>query len=526
MGSVNTSEGINAIKSGKFEEAFTKLHKAFFIEGDTMAGCYLAMMYFDVKITPRTPESQAKAMIIWNMTKDRVISSRHKLGVNLYGSKNPQTKNLGYQYISEAAQGGYSVAHCVLGMLYHSGGQYDKAEKELLKYENVRNDKRACIALADCLIRNNHLAGSNSNLAIEILEIAINKFGDTSKKEAYISAIENDTSDSSRKRLLAIYEEKAQNGDVSSILQLADILYWGKLNGKDVPEIINHEKAFEYLKLGADTYNDANCMFHYTELLYDDVHHHDEVSYKDKQDLFRKEINYAIRAVKSGYEDRESFLATLYSFIEDYENEYIYARENYFRFKNGETLKRYDSATDLWYKIKTKTVVGGVADYYDPMVKECLDQELIYNSDNSHDKLYRLFLYPVYLFLVEGADGVMQAYDYFMNFPYFDDYEACLAIGALEGYYKDPTDKKELVDKLFELADENGPSNAIAQFGYGNIMRYNGYYSNAVEYYLKSYAKGVRRAAFCLSDMYLKGEVTGRKDKKKAAEWDRKFRGE
>ena len=60
-----TENGIKAIQGGNFSDAFNLLKTGFFENGEEKAGCYLAQMYYDTKITPRTEKSLLEAMLLW-----------------------------------------------------------------------------------------------------------------------------------------------------------------------------------------------------------------------------------------------------------------------------------------------------------------------------------------------------------------------------------------------------------------------------------------------------------------------------
>ncbi len=515
MDSVNTTKGIEAIKSGNFEEAFKILKYAFFIEADVMAGCYLAMMYFDVKITPRTEESQAKAMLIWNMTKDKVVSSKHKLGVNLYGSKIPETKNLGYQYITEAASKGYSVAHCVLGALYHASGQYGKAEAELLQYDNCLNDKRACLIMVDCLIKNDHLKGEYFDRAVKYLGAAVDKFNDSTKEDLYVEVLRSGVSPDTDERLLKIYDKHANAGDIDTILELARIYRSRSMN----------HKVREYLQIGANKFNDPKCQYEYA-FLYQQECLKEPEEYEQFSD-YVSEVEYCIyyvqRAVDGGY-DGKTFLAWLYLEAQNSEKAFKYARESYLEHRDTQTLSMYEAAAGKRYLDLDFKRYGDIYNFNDPIIKELIGHITDFRKNNKYERIMAgTPVYPIYLFHMMGNQGIAEAYEYFKQYPNNKIARLYLAIGTERGFYRDFFDNMEEADN--ELIGCTQFGYPLALFETGCIFRKGRQFANALEAYSRSYNNGYLPAAMAISDMYMKGEVTGRRDKKKAAEWQRKANG-
>ena len=111
--------------------------------------------------------------------------------------------------------------------------------------------------------------------------------------------------------------------------------------------------------------------------------------------------------------------------------------------------------------------------------------------------------------------------------PYFKFHDdepsrVCMCLGTICGYYNGVLTDYKLTEYTTELADNGYPA---AQYEYSFLLRQQKYYSNALEQLMNSYKNGYLPAAKAISEMYLAGQVTGRKDRRKAAEWEKKSRG-
>ena len=168
-----TENGIKAIQSRDYKKAFSLLEEGYFDKGETKAGCYLAQMYYDERITPRTEEALLEAMLLWEMTKDEVPSSMHKLGVTLFGSKNSQVKSVGLSYITEASKRDYPVSFCVLGVLAYHKKEYARAVECFKRYTGIEKDEKALWMYCDALARPEV---NDMPTAIQYLKIYVRKW--------------------------------------------------------------------------------------------------------------------------------------------------------------------------------------------------------------------------------------------------------------------------------------------------------------------------------------------------------------
>nr|MCR4945190.1 hypothetical protein [Clostridium sp.] len=227
--------------------------------------------------------------------------------------------------------------------------------------------------------------------------------------------------------------------------------------------------------------------------------------------------------VDGGY-DGKTFLAWLYLEAQDSENALKYARENYLEHRNTRTLSLYEAAAGKKYLDSDFKRYGDIYDFNDPVIKELIEHITEFRKNNKYERqMGGTPVYPIYLFRMMGSQGIAEAYEYFKEYP---DNAICrlyLAIGTERGYYGGFFQNMDEADEELIRCTQFGYP--VALFETGCIFRNGRQFANALEAYSRSFNNGYPPAAMAISDMYMKGEVTGRRDKKKAAEWQRKANG-
>ena len=206
-----TQNGVNEITKGNYKHAFSILEKGFFEEGETTAGCYLAQMYYDERITPRTTESLVSAMLLWYITSNEVPSSSHKLGVSLFPMSS-KAKEVGLEYIKAAAKKEYPFSFCVLGVLAYNNEEYEKALCNFSKYLQINDDKKALLMYADSCCK---IKTPDFEKAEQLYSICAEKFNDAS---AYLklSEIYSTPSFFDRTKSFKFAEKAAELGSVEA----------------------------------------------------------------------------------------------------------------------------------------------------------------------------------------------------------------------------------------------------------------------------------------------------------------------
>lgn len=485
-----TENGVKAITEGDFETAFSLLEKGYFEMGETQSGCYLAQMYYDERITQRTDDSLMKSMLLWHMTKNQIPSSRHKLGVTLFSSSNSAAKNKGLQLIKSAADEDYPVSFCVLGVLAYHSGNYDNAVNYFSKYTSINNDKKAMLMYAQSLMQKNN---PDISLAEKVYSLCAEQFNDDTAylklSEIYSTPEYKDTAKS------ILYLTKAADlGNTDAMEEVGCRYFIGNQIIKDYPEQ-NYELAYKYLSqaykngkaraasgLGSmyafGNYVDKDISKAIT--LYDEAQANGVDTYNLKGNLYyiNGKSDLAFECYKAAYDKGDKSLLSIFF--------------------------------DVAYSLFSQT--DDMQEYLVKLALDCENQG--YLSNNVSLILGRLYFYEnnfVNQDLVKAENYLRQC----SNEP-----EASYIIGKIAAYgesnYLEPKDAESY------LITASNAGFVDAMFTLGKLYHLWQLNGKAVNMLMKAYNNGCKEAAQEISEMYKNGDVTGRKDKKKAAEWEAK----
>lgn len=496
------SEGIGKLKKREFDAAFSCLTKGYFSCADNECACYLAQMFFDTQITTRTKEALMKSMLLWTITASHgKLSSLHKLGIAYQHSDDETVKEAGLEMIKKAYDGKYPLSSCVLGVMNYKKGKYDIACDYFENYQNIRNDKDAYYLYACCLLDKSTPDVHNG---IRILDFCVQsnhdpraarrlydfynaggKNHDEAKALSY-KKLQGDFGDKHAYEDLGVYYYV--NNDYSSAVDyfkkampdLLDISYvmLGKMFIDD--RIKNLELAEKYTKIALDMMTDPMpeafllagkiaCM----------------------NDNTQEGLDYLLKAERCGgpdYHDAIPYLMVCYTVQKDYNNafKYIKRSEKYF----GE-------------------------------IPQGLFQELLVMGDAYHLGVYGAekndSLAIKYYKRVETDFDAKSKNDSLEQIDFSYAYRAYNSLGDIY-FQNDAT----LADALYYYSEfaEVGVEEAMVKAA--KVCVRMGKIIDAVDYLTKAYGKGSKEAALCLSNLYLEGRVTGRKNKKMAKQWIQK----
>lgn len=485
-----TQNGISEITKGNYKNAFSVLEKGFFEEGETTAGCYLAQMYYDERITQRTEESLAQAMLLWCVTADEIPSSKHKLGVSLF-SLSSNAKKAGLEYIKDAAKKEYPISFCVLGVLSYHEGDYDMAIKYFSKYPNIENDKKALLMYAESYRKKDV---PDLKKAEELYNVCAEKYQDLT---VYLKMVEYYSMSAvyDAKKKLFYSEKAAELGDADMSRNVGIAYFVGNEFNKENPSK-NLEKAYNFLNYAYKKKDGVAASYLGDMFMY---------GYYVKRDE-NKALALYDEAIKWGNDEGYNRKGMYYYFRHDYQ-------EAYFCFKK----LNYNEAN-----------------LYSPMMFECA-YKIYQNNSDKEDELIKIAIncekygsnVPETARLILGKayfDGEYLAEDFKMAAYYLKQClsypEANYLIGKMAAY--------GVIDEITQAESEpylltaSNAGIADAMLVLGKLYKQWQLASKAISMLMKAYSNGAKEAAQEISEMYLNGDVTGRKDKKKAKEWSEK----
>lgn len=485
-----TENGIKAIQGGNFSDAFNLLKTGFFENGEEKAGCYLAQMYYDTKITPRTEKSLLEAMLLWCITKDIVPSSRHKLGVTLYSAKNQEARNDGLQMIQQASNEGYQVSFCVLGVLSYTKKDYDTAYSYFSKYESIKTDQQALKMFGDCCAK---MSIPNIEMAESLISQCGESFNDA---DAYqmISEIYQMPQNLNPQKSLHYSELAAEAGNIDAMFTVGQMYYEGKDKNSQYPDA-DDQKALKYFSM-ASTKGNAKAM---KKLAY---------MYCDS------------RGVAQNYDEAIKLLQNAQKLGEQCNSElgFIYLRQE---------------KVQLAYSCFMAARKNGESVFYDDLFY-CA-RVLESNNQISYKELLSLALYcekesPQ---ITDDMAIVLSELYYYDNDTVSPDYQKAESyalqvqcpqsdyiVGKLAAYGKSNRLKPADAEEYLKRAADAGYVDAMLILG--KLYAVWNLYTRSVNMLMKAYNNGCKEAAHEISELYATGMVTGRADSKKAAEWEAK----
>lgn len=485
-----TQNGISEITKGNYKNAFSILEKGFFEEGETSAGCYLAQMYYDERITPRTAESQAAAMLLWYVTAGEVASSKHKLGVSLF-SFSGKAKTVGLNYIKSAAEKEYPVSFCVLGVLAYHEGSYATAIDYFSKYQNIENDKKALLMYAESHCKTDI---PDYKKAEELYTLCAEKYKDVAVFLELSKYYSSPRVYDGKKRLM--YAEKAAElGAVDAAKEVGIAYLIGNEFIKDNPDK-NLDKAYKFLEYAYKKKSGeaAACL--------GDMYLHGQVVQKNE----KKALELYDESIMLGYTEGYDKKGMFYYFFQNYKDAYLNLKKLNYDKANFYSSIMFECAYNLYNNVSSK------------------ENELIKIAINCMKYGKNV---PEEAYLVIGKahfHGEYLAEDFNMAAYYLKQClsysEANYLIGKMAAY--GVIDEITPAESESYLLTASNAGIADAMLVLGKLYKQWQLASKAISMLMKAYSNGVKEAAQEISEMYLNGDVTGRKDKKKAKEWSEK----
>ena len=498
-----TQEGIRAITAGNFSKAFKTLSDGFFLHGETQAGCYLAQMFYDTRITPRTEKSLMKAMILWHMTKEEVPSSRHKMGVTLFGSKIGTVKDSGLNEIKNAAREGYPVAHCVLGVLDFEQGLYDSAVEHFRFYTGIEKDEKALYRYGKALM----LQSSPDYVRADVALTACVRNFDNEEAMRDLVELYSKPDFLNSEKYMYYLTELERRGLGEAAYQFGMNYYFGHDWQPAFPEEKDHQKAYYYLSKTldmrireGDKINLGKLAFMLGIMLGDG-------------DGCGKDVERALAYLNEAEKMGVSFpMKKVPLYLE--QGDFVSAMEELLKAE-----KRGDEVP-MNMLLKLQFALRGTAGVTEETIMQtALRLEEAYLSGREQNLVSSPAAYLGMMYYQgEGVEKDCEKAERYLSMS--DDERAYCTYGimVLQGECpgKIPKDCIPYFQKAIELGDKS------AKFLLGIAYRSIGMNANAVAVLTEAYQEGERGAAKIISDMYLCGEVTGYKNKKMAKEWARK----
>lgn len=485
-----TQNGIGEITKGNYKNAFSILEKGFFEEGETSAGCYLAQMYYDERITPRTEESNAAAMLLWYVTADEVASSKHKLGVSLF-SLPGKAKNIGLDYIKEAAKKEYPVSFCVLGVLAYHDNDFATAIDYFSKYQNIENDKKALLMYAESCCK---IDIPDYKKAEELYTLCAEKYKDS---DAYLKLSKYYSTPRvyDGKKRFAYAEKAAELGDVDAAKDVGVAYFVGNEFIKENP-IKNLDKAYKFLDYAYKKKNGEAAAY------LGDMYSQGLIVQKDE----KKALELYDDAINLGYVQGYDKKGMYYYFSRNYHDAYINFKKLNYDESNIYSSMMFECAYNLYSNVPEKE---------NELVKIAINCQ---NYGGNVPDTAHLVLGKAYY------DGKYLIRDFDMAVFHLKNcvshLEANYIIGKLAAYGAIESITPAESEAYLLVAANAGVGDAMLVLG--KLYKQWQQASKAVSMLMKAYSKGVKEAAREISEMYLNGDVTGRKDKKKAKEWSEK----
>lgn len=482
-----TQKGVSEITQGNFRDAFSTLEKGFFEEGETHAGCYLSQMFYDERISKRTDENLLSAMLLWHITSKKVPSSSHKLGVALL-SMPGKAKNSGLEYIKSAAVSGYSASYSILGTIAYKKEDYDAAIRYFSQYDNINSDKSALLMYANSCCKVTPPIIERAEL---LYSLCANTFNDPSAYRL-LAEIYLDYNFYDEKKSFEYMTKAADLGDVKAA-QSVGIGYYTGIGGAPYQ---NYEKAYTYLSIAyKNNSGDAAAALgdFYAYGYYVDVN-------KTKA---RELYNDALRL---GCQTVYNQIGFLYYTEKNYEKAYYYLKK---RYDVGDTVM-LRTFFDCAYKL-----FGNQTEPDIELVRiafSCLRANIPL-TDEHHIVLG--FAYYNGIYVDQDIASAINHLRHCHSNP-----TACSIIGTMAAYGEHPDITPAQAEPYLLTAVKAGNSNAMLTLG--KLYKKWNLATKAINMLTKAYSSGEKEAAREISDMYLNGDVTGRKDRKKAAEWLKK----
>lgn len=487
------SEGIERIKKRDFEEAFEYLQKGYFSCSDIECACYLAQMYFDTQIMPRTKENLMKAMILWTITAAHgKLSSIHKLGIAYQYSDDEAVKEIGAEMIKQAFSGGYPLSACVLGVMNYSIGKYDIACDYFEKYQDIKNDRDAYFLYACSLINKSSPDFFNG---IKILDFCVKSNNDPRAAQKLYDIYNTKGKNYDKSKALMYKELQAGLGDKNAYKELGRYYFF---NEQPLFKNNNLGKVLEYFnKALPDLDATEYCIMGeiYLDNRFSNIELAERYAAKSleiSRDSYNLELMGKVQQAKHNLNEALEYF--LESFDENNKNHLtpaLYIGKIYSILKNGPKAYYYNKIEEKYFGTVTTDA-------------QCL------------------VMAEAYQFGKYGAEqNVNLAIQYLekVSKSYVRDNSLLAYMKLGDIYSENEATLNKALDCYLELVRAGNPQ---ALYKAGIALLKTGDIANSVDCLSSAYQYGSKEAAEYLSEMYLKGIVTGRKNTKLAKEWKKK----
>ena len=456
--------GIAELKAGHREEAEKLFAEGCFLGGDSVAAGYLSMIYFDEKVTNRTEESVSVARLLWAMTQDERPSAAHRLGVQYLSSGKSDVRKKGADLVRKADAQNYPNACCVSGILYYQAGDYDRAASSFSRYPRIMTDKKPLKLYAECLEKK---STPEYIKAAECYKEYAEKFDDP---EALIKASD-----------LFCYNGEYEKG-VECLIRVP---------GDKTPE--QYERIGEYYLYTGTT-----------------------------DEELRKAYQYLHFAEQNGC-GNDSFLGMI-------EEKFGRVREAYAYYCRAWENGSFDTCSELLLLILRTRKSDPAIDKEWPeerLVKLILDAQNV--SESSRRKLENSDLYPEIAGILARAyyEGIYVPRDKAKTCEYAGkgpDNPVCIyyfGMIIIDGILSD-TNPEDGINYINQAA-MSGYSEAL--YTMGGFYADDQNWTKALDFYMRAYSAGCKKAAAQIATMYEEGyvgTVLGMPNKRKAMSWRQK----
>lgn len=488
------TEGIEKVKKGSFEAAFDLFKKGYFDENDRECACYLAQMYFDKRITPRDDYSLRKAMILWEITANKgKTSSKHKLGTNYYGSRNPVVRKKGFELITEARDEGYDVSNCVLGMIAYNSDKFDDAIEHFKKYKNIRKDEKAYCTYGECFMKK---FDPDFKTAAKILVDCFETYKSIPAAELLCGIYEEGSPLADAGKFFSYARAQADLGKKAACEYIAIVMQ----NGEYRPSDASDSLVISYLMKADSELSAEGCS-----LAAEKFFHMYMNSGMQNESYYEKAKAYGERAVELDKRHavanfnmgdimfaKERRSEAAYYYKKAYDNGCTDACEELFTVLAG--MPGHEEETHYW----ARTIIKNRYNVTNPYVYSCVAFNII-NGNFGEKANYR------------------EAGDLFIKAAEMNDMIAMEMVGFTRVEYGETAVDTYTAMRFCEKAIEMGSVDAIYYLALIHIQCNNA--AKAISLLNEAVNKGHADSAYKMAELYDAGYVSGYKEKWKAREW-------
>ena len=489
----NLTTGIQKVKNRQFDEAFRCFEEGYFGEKDTECACYLAQMYYDKRITPRTKKSLLDAMILWEITADKgKTSSKHKLGVNYYGNADRAVSKKGLNLIFEARNEGYDVSNCVLGIIAFKTGKYDEAIENFRKYQGIKSDPEAYACYGKCFIKK---FDPDYKQAAKIFTDCFDTHANIAAAEGLLSLYNKDAVMEDAGKFFYYLRSMANLGDSGACEDIAIHIF----NHDYEPPDASEDLIIYYLQKGeSGLTKTGNCL--YGEMLLSKYIATDDEKYYAKA---KSCIEKSLKA-DSEYLQANDMMGSL-----------LFIKERF-----AEAAYYYEKAYNGGFELSGERLFNTYRNMPDNKEKlyRCAKRLIESGCEITEPYVYSSYAFNIALGDFGEREDYAKAIELFIRAAKMGDVISMEMVGLFRVEYGDMATDIYTAKIWLDEAISHGSVDALYYLALINIQDHKG--TVAVDYLSKAVDKGHAPSARKMAELYMAGYITGKKEKRKARQWE------